>query len=98
MQKVPILVQVQVSVARAQLRRLKAMVGAWWPIEETGATAHDRALVTIGFPNARIAASELVAMADHLEVLSPAEVRTEMVERGRRLVTTYSAYAPVTTA
>jgi predicted DNA-binding transcriptional regulator YafY len=85
----PAAIVVQVAVAPDSLRRLRAMVGKWWPIEETGTTDDGRAEVTIHFPNASVAAAELVGLNDHAEVIAPQQVCTEMAELGRRLVRRY---------
>ncbi|MHB8595097.1 MAG: helix-turn-helix transcriptional regulator, partial [Acidimicrobiales bacterium] len=88
--RVPTDVVVQVAVVPDSLRRLRAMVGTWWPIEETGSTDDGRAQLTIHFPSVGVAASDLVGLSDHAEVISPHEVRAEMAEMGRRLVFRYS--------
>ena len=85
----PVPVVVELAVAPAVLSRLQAMVGAWWPVEEGEPGDDGRARATVRFPNAAVAAAELSPLADHAEVVSPAEVRAELAEVGRRLVRRY---------
>lgn len=87
--RVPTAIAVQMAVVPAGMRRLRAMVGAWWPVEETGTAEDGRAQVTVGFPSIAVAASELVALGDHAEIISPQEVRAALAERGRRLAARY---------
>ncbi len=81
--------EVEVEVQVAQLARFRAMVGAWWQVAELGPATDGRVRAVVRFPNPYVAATEMAALADFLEVLHPAEVRAEMAERGRRLVATY---------
>ncbi|MHB8669058.1 MAG: helix-turn-helix transcriptional regulator [Acidimicrobiales bacterium] len=83
----------EVTVAPNSLRRLRATVGVWWSVEETGAADDGRTQVTIRFPSVAVAASELAALGDHVEVGSPEEVRAEMAEIGRRLASRYGGPA-----
>jgi predicted DNA-binding transcriptional regulator YafY len=79
------------AVGPSHVRRLRTMVGSWWPLEEHGSWPDGRSRVRVQFPNARVAAAELAALADYVEVLSPDAVKYEMAQRGRRLVATYGA-------
>ncbi|HET9061085.1 MAG TPA: WYL domain-containing protein [Acidimicrobiales bacterium] len=90
-ERVPAGTEVELAVGPSQVRRLRAMVGSWWPVEEDGSWPDGRSRVRVQFPNARVAAAELAALADYVEVLSPDAVKYEMAERGRRLVATYGA-------
>lgn len=80
---------VQVAVEPGWLARLRAMVGTWWPVEETGTADDGRATVTIRFANSTVAAAELVRLSDHAEVLAPDEVRAELAAMGHRLLLRY---------
>lgn len=92
--RVPVDLVVEVAVEAGWLARLQAMVGAWWPVEETGMAEDGRATATIRFASVAVAAAELVRLSDHAEVLSPDEVRAEMAAMGRRLVLRYGEQAP----
>jgi len=87
--RVPAAVVVEVAVAPDSLRRLRAMVGAWWPIEETGTADDGRSQLTIHFPSVAVAAAEMVGLCNHAEVVAPQLVRSELAEIGRGLVSRY---------
>lgn len=94
--RVPAPVVVHAEVAPNALRRLRATVGGWWPVEEAGRTDQGWLRLTLRFPNARLAAAELVALGDSLEVVSPEEVRRELAALGRRLAERYGTGRPHT--
>lgn len=79
---------------QACLRRLRATVGRWWPVEEAGPDKDGRSRVTVRFPSVAVAVAELVGLADRSEVVSPPEVRAGMAGMGRRLASRYGD-APV---
>lgn len=87
--RAPAGVVVRVAVSEDWLPRLRAMVGAWWPMEEDSVADDGRTTVTIRFANTTIAAAELARLADHADVLSPDAVRAEMAALGQRLVERY---------
>ena len=84
-------VVVEAELPGSSLRRLRATVGGWWPIEDAGRTDDGRLRVRMQFPSTRIAASELIGLTDHLEVVSPDEVRAELAAMGLRLAERYGA-------
>lgn len=80
-------VVVDVEVPASLLARLEATVGAWWPWAETGPVAGQESVaVQLRFPHPGIAARELLPLAEHLVVISPDEVRAELVAIARRLL------------
>lgn len=85
-------VLVRATVAPAAMRRLRATVGSWWPVEDDGSVAGGRPRVTMHFPSAATAAAELAGFGTAVEVRAPAEVRSELAAIGARLV---AAYQPV---
>lgn len=88
-------VVVEVAVPAPSLRRVRAMIGAWWPMDEPEGSATPATLgaaqptVTVRFPSAAVAAAELSRLGEHAEVLSPPEVRAELAAIGRRLEARY---------
>ncbi len=96
--RTPAQLAVEVAVEADWLPRLHAMVGTWWPVEETSMTFDGRATVTIRFANVSIAAAELVRLLDHVEVLSPEAVRAEMAAIGQHLVLRYGKLPPLATS
>lgn len=91
--RVPAQLAVQVAVEPGWLARLHAMVGTWWPVEETGVTADGRVTLSIRFAGSTVAAAELARLSDHAEVLAPDEVRAELAAMARRLLHRYGAPA-----
>ena len=81
---------VESAIDPSALRRLRATVGRWWPVEEVGADRGGRVRVLIRFPDARLAAIELVPFTSYLEVISPDPVRDELAAMGRTLVESYA--------
>ncbi len=92
--RAPAQLAVQVAVESDWLARLQAMVGAWWPVKQTGMAEDGRATVTIRFASISIAAAELVRLSDHAEVLTPEAVRAEMAAIGQRLILRYGEPPP----
>ncbi|MFN2607962.1 MAG: helix-turn-helix transcriptional regulator [Acidimicrobiales bacterium] len=88
-ERAPTPVVVEAEVQPASLRRLRAKLGSWWPVEELGETDRGRVRVTLRFASAASAASELAGLGDGVEVLSPVDVRTQLASLGRALVGRY---------
>lgn len=53
------------------LRRLRALVEAWWSLGEGEAADDGSAALTIHFPSAAVAAVELAPLGDRVEVIAP---------------------------
>jgi predicted DNA-binding transcriptional regulator YafY len=83
-------VDAQVKLPAASLRRLRATVGSWWSVEETGVTDDGNITVTIRFPSVVVAARELASWADQVEVVAPESVRAELADTGLRLLARYN--------
>lgn len=88
-ERVPAAVPVQLVMDGEVLGRLRGGVGAWWPVEVARPDEDGRVRVEVRFPSARVAAAELAAFGDRLEVISPPAVRAELADIGRRLVSRY---------
>ena len=87
--RMPTPVAVELAVAPGALARLRAMVGRWWPVQETGVRDDGWALVRAQFASAAIAAAELAVFVRVTEVLAPEAVRAELAALGRTLVGRY---------
>ena len=64
--RAPTPVAVELAVAPVALARLRAMLGRWWPVRETGVRDDGWALVSAQFANATVAAAELAWVRRHL--------------------------------
>lgn len=89
--RVPAPVVVEVEADGFSLRRLRATVGAWWPIDAGVPDASGQTRVTLRFPNVEIAAHELVPFGEGLRVNAPEEVRAALGALGARLVARYGS-------
>lgn len=88
--RMPLAIVVEVAVAPGALRRLRAMVGRWWPVQESGGVRDDGwALVTVEFASAAIAAAELAGFGHETEVVAPEAVRARLAALGRRFQDRY---------
>lgn len=85
----PAPVVVRADVAVRAMRRLRATVGSWWPVEEHGPGPAGRVRVTMHFPSATFAAAELAGFGPSLTVHSPRLVRSELAAVGAQLVAAY---------
>lgn len=87
--QIPDGVVVHAGLGSDSLRLLRAALGPWWEVDETGPLDDGRTQVTIRFPNAAVAARELASLTDHVEILSPPLVRSELAGLGKRLASRY---------
>lgn len=81
---------VHADVALVAMRRLRATIGSWWPVEE-GAASGDSVSVTIRFASAASAAAELAGFGPLVTVRAPEDVRAELAAMGAGLVASYGA-------
>jgi predicted DNA-binding transcriptional regulator YafY len=86
--RTPSPVVVRADVAHTALRRLRATVGNWWPVEEGPATG-GRVRVTMRFASATSAAMELAGFGPTVDVQEPNDVRAQLAAIGSRLVAAY---------
>lgn len=91
--RAPSPVVVEAEVSAGSLRRLRATVGSWWPVEEGPADCRGPVPVTMRFPTVDLAAAELVGLGDQIHVRSPAAVRDALAGIGEHLVARYRRHA-----
>lgn len=84
-ERTPAPVVVEADVAVHALRRLRATVGRWWPVDASGPDG-DTAHVVMRFPSAASAASELAGLGGAIAVRSPEDVRAALAAIGAALV------------
>lgn len=87
--RTPAPVAVRADVDPGALRRLRATVGSWWPVEDEGPVDGGRVRVAMRFPTAAAAAAELAGFGAAVEVRAPDSVRSELAAIGERLVRAY---------
>ena len=87
--RTPAPVAVEADVAPVALRRLRATVGSWWPVEEHGAGEHGAVRVTMRFPSDAAAAAELAGFGAFVAVREPDAVRAELAAIGEGLLAAY---------
>ena len=87
--RTPAPVAVEADVAPVAMRRLRATVGSWWPVEEHGAGEHGAVRVRMRFPSAAAAAAELAGFGGFVAVREPDAVRAELAAIGEGLLAAY---------
>ena len=91
--RTPAPVVVEVVVTPGAMRRLRATVGSWWPVQELDSTGDGRVHVTLRFPSPSLAAAELAGFGASVEVQAPDAVRAELAAIGEWML---AAYGPPT--